>query len=245
MIKDLSHTVSSFIKAFSYIFKLRYLKYILFSGLISLLAGTLIFTGINKYSENLSNWISSFYIWDFGKNVVNSIADWLVWALLLIVAVMLFRYVVLLITAPIMSMLSESLELELTGQSKLKSLNWKEHLGSYSRGLKISFRNIFRELLLSFLILIIFSMVGLGFIAAPIIFAIQAFYAGFGNYDFLLERKFNVRDTVTFNRSHKIAVVANGAVFLGILFIPIVGIFLAPPMSVLAATVHGVDSLDL
>lgn len=242
MIKDLSTAVSSYIVALKYIFRLRYLKYLVLSGVLSFGIGSIIFGGIWKYSDNLGDWLSSFYVWEFGKSFINTLTDWAVWLILLIVAAMLFRYIVLLITAPILSMLSESLENEITNQQQAK-LSIGAHLESYSRGIKISLRNITKEILLTLSFLILGIVTGLSFIVTPIIFLVQAYYAGFGNFDFLLERKFNVSSTVSFNKNQKLALITNGAIFLFILTIPVLGLFFAPALAVIAATIQGLKKL--
>jgi CysZ protein len=81
--------------------------------------------------------------------------------------------------------------------------------------------------------------------AVPVlIFIIQAYYAGFGNFDYYLERYANVSQSKYFVSRNKGLAVGNGAVFLALLLIPIAGLFLAPALATTAATVEGIKRRD-
>ena len=65
---------------------------------------------------------------------------------------------------------------------------------------------------------------------------LQAYYAGFGNMDFFLERHYGVKGSASFVRRYNGAAFANGVIFLLILLIPVIGLVLAPFMATIAAT---------
>ena len=153
MISDITKGLASYFKSFSLLRKNGLLKYLLFSGVISLICGTLIFTTIWKLSDPIGDFLSGFYPFEIGDGLIASIAEWGSFLVLLYLAVMSYKYVVLIVTAPIMSILSEKIELNESnlGDSKLKS----NMLKSLMRGMRISLRNLSMELLLSGLVLFV------------------------------------------------------------------------------------------
>ena len=113
------------------------------------------------------------------------------------------------------------------------------------RSLRITVRNVFRELFLSIMIFFVSLFPVLGWVSSPFLFLIQGFYAGFGNYDLWAERHFTYRGTIDFVRDNKIRVSSNGMVFLLILAIPLLGAIIAPPLATAASTMHALESEDM
>ena len=72
---------------------------------------------------------------------------------------------------------------------------------------------------------------------------VQAYYAGFGNMDYTLERHFKYRESVKFIRRHRGIAIGNGLVFILFLIIPVIGVILVLPMSVTAASIKTVELL--
>ena len=109
------------------------------------------------------------------------------------------------------------------------------------RGTRIAIRNVIRELLL-ILFLTILSIFGpIGIVTSILIILIQAYYAGFGNMDFTLERRYSVQESVLFVKERRGLAIANGLVFLGLLT-TFIGIFFAPAWSTIAATLSVIDN---
>ena len=112
------------------------------------------------------------------------------------------------------------------------------------RGLRIAFHNIIRELFYMILILIVGLIPFFSPIAPFLIIGVQAYYAGFGNMDYTLERHASVKNSIRFVRANKGLALGNGLVFLGLLAIGI-GFLIAPPLAAVAATVETTKRLDL
>ena len=104
------------------------------------------------------------------------------------------------------------------------------------RGLKINLRNLAWELLLSIPFLLLSLIPVVGVLATASLFLIQAYYAGFGNMDYTLERHFSYRESINFVKAHRGFATGNGIVFMLFLLIPFVGIILVLPISVTAAS---------
>ena len=62
--------------------------------------------------------------------------------------------------------------------------------------------------------------------------------------DYTLERHFEVKESVAFVKRNRGVAIGNGIVFMGMLFIPVVGIILALPLSVTASTIETVKLIE-
>jgi CysZ protein len=219
--------------------------FLLIPGFISLLFGGLMVYGAIVLSGEISTSIGNSYPWEFGADFVRKAAGFLGAVLVWAGALFTYKYVVLILVAPFMSPLSERVERLITGrQGKNSGCSPVRAARELWRGIRISLRNIIRELLLTVLILIVSAILPfLAIFGGPLIFAVQAYFAGFGNIDFTLERHLGVRGSVRFIRNHKGLAVGNGVIFVLLLMIPVVGLFLAPGLSTVAGTIRTVEHL--
>lgn len=237
--------VKSFFKSFAAIPKYGLWRYVIASGLLSCLVAFGIFKLIWKQSDRLGDWLSSFYKWERGSDFIASASDWAIWALMFVLCLILFKYIMLILSAPIMSMVSEKIENQITG-GKTPPFSMTRTIKSLGRGIRIALRNISKELLITVLLFLLGLVPVVGLISAALIFVVQANYAGFGSCDFYMERHFSVRQSIGFIRKNRGLAIANGAIFLGLLAIPVIGFFLAPILSAIGATlaVHPKISAD-
>ena len=83
-----------------------------------------------------------------------------------------------------------------------------------------------------------------GIFSTAILFLMQAYFVGFGNLDFTLERHYSYKDSVRFVKQHRGIAIGNGIVFILFLLIPVIGIILVLPLSVTAATVETVKLIE-
>ncbi len=227
--------IKSFFKSFGAISNYGLWRYVFASGLLSGLVGFGIFKLIWNQSDRLGDWVSSFYTWERGSEFIATASDWAIWVILLVVSIIAFKYIMLIISAPIMSMVSEKIEIHGSGQ-KPSAFSIGHTISSLVRGVRIALRNITRELLLTGVLLLLGLIPVVGLVSAALIFFVQAYYAGFGNCDYYMERHFNVRESVKFMRRNRGFAFANGAIFLGLLAIPVIGFIFAPILSAISAS---------
>jgi CysZ protein len=150
------------------------------------------------------------------------------------------------LSAPFMSPVSEKIEIHLLGEeSKLSDQhrNTSFHQQLW-RGIRINVRNLLMELWLTIIILIISLIPVIGWFTSLILFFIQAYYAGFGNMDYTLERHFKYKESVSFVRKHRGIAIGNGIVFMLFLLIPVIGVILVLPLSVTAASTETIKLLS-
>ena len=74
-----------------------------------------------------------------------------------------------------------------------------------------------------------------------LIFLVQAYYAGFGNIDFFIERRFGIRESRRFVSKNKGIAIGNGAVFLTLFLVPILGAFFAPTICTISSTLSSLE----
>ena len=142
-----------------------------------------------------------------------------------------------------MSPISEKIEQHFLGTIDKKRKGLKAQTSAFARGIRLNLRNLIVEILWV-IPFFIFSFIPLiGFIFLLLIFFVQAYYAGFGNMDYTLERYFSYKESVAFVRKHRGIAIGNGIVFMLILFIPVVGIIIVLPLSVVASTVTTLKAL--
>ncbi|MFK8103359.1 MAG: EI24 domain-containing protein [Saprospiraceae bacterium] len=244
MIKGFFDGVTAYAKAFTLISEMRLWKYLIVPGFISILLGAAIFGVTFGLAGVLGAWLISWYPFDWGLEYLTNISAFIGGFILLTGGFILYKHLVMVIVSPFMSPLSQKIEAQMTGQpTKNTGFNFNQAIKDFGRGLLIAFRNIFKEFFYVLLLLLLGLLPILNFLSPILIFATQAFYAGFGNMDYTLERHFNVRNSARFVKNHRGLAIGNGTVFL-LLLMTGVGFFIAPPLATIAATVESVKRLE-
>ena len=245
MTKDILSGIKAYFGTFKIITQLRLWRYFWIPILISVLVAIIIFTTAYGLSDNIGGFFSQWWTWDWGKSTVLLFSEIFGGLLIIVFGFILYKHIVMALSAPFMSPVSEKIEAHLTGNTteKHRDTTFGEQLW---RGIRINLRNLIREILLTLPILLIglIPVIGLGLVSTLLIFLIQAYYAGFGNMDYTLERHFKYTESVDFVRKNKGIAIGNGIVFMFFLFIPVIGVILVLPLSVTAATIRTVELLN-
>ncbi|MEZ4907246.1 MAG: EI24 domain-containing protein [Saprospiraceae bacterium] len=242
---DLIKGIKDYKTAFNLIFKLKLWRYLFLVGLLSTLFGIGIIYGAYSLTGHFSESIQNIYPFEFGKEHIVIIAKILSIIITILLAILLYKYIIFIILVPFLGPMSESIEEYLTGQKVgYPFWNIKKLIRDILRGLRISTRLFVKE---TFWIIII-SVMSFIPILTPLIpiliFFIQAFYAGYGNFDWTLERFYNVNQRIEFIRNNRMLTIGNGIPFILLMSIPILGFFLAPILSVGAATISVVEKIE-
>jgi len=245
LIRELTDGFLGIPRAFELLGSRRIGKYVLFSGLFGLLVGVGLSLLLYIYFDDAGNWISSAYPFEWGRDFVGTISKWLVLLIGILLLAFSFKYIILIVLSPILSYISEVIEEELTGKSS-KPFSISRFGYEMSRSVRINTRNIFKELFYTAILFLIsmFPLPGIRLITTTAILLIQAYYMGFGNLDFLLERHLNFRQSVAFVRNYRWMAIGNGLGFLLLFAIPVIGFILAPTLSAIGATVEGLERLE-
>lgn len=242
MFSDFFDGVRSYAKAFSVISEMRLWAYAIAPALISIFLAIGIGFSAWSLSDNVGDFLISWYRWQWGSETIAAISAWLGGALVGLTGIIIFKYLVLIFASPFMSFLSEKVEKNLTGNHQKTTFNLAGAIHDIIRGLRISIRNIVREVFYSLLFLLLGLVPIVGFLSPIFLFLVQAFYAGFGNLDYTLERHFSVSKSARFVKNHRFLAIGNGTVFL-LLLMTGIGFLIAPPLATVAATLESVERL--
>jgi len=233
--------ILSYLKAVHGIGKYSLLKYFIFSGIISLFIASGV-TSISVYlGDILGDWIQSVYPWDKGSGIIGSIGDWTSGIVVFVLGLFLLKYLLLIIVSPIMSYMSESIERQMNDSYQSPKLTITNLISDLLRSLRINLLNLSKELLITLVLIIVSFFPGAAIVTTPLIFIVQAYYAGFGILDYWMERHYKVSDSFQFVKDHRLNAIGLGAVYLALLLIPIIGAVIAPVLGATAATIYGVE----
>lgn len=245
MIKNIVSGIKAYAGAFELISKLKLWRYFVIPITIS--AVTAIAIGVSAYgfSDNIGEFISRIWIWEWGKQTFATISEIFGGLLVIVIGLVLYKHIIMALSAPFMSPVSEKIEAYLLGENS--NLSHQHRNTSFQaqlwRGIRINVRNLAMELWLTIIILIVSLIPIIGWFTSLLLFFIQAYYAGFGNMDYTLERHFKYRESISFVRKNRGIAIGNGIVFMLFLLIPVIGVILVLPLSVTAASTETVKLL--
>lgn len=244
MIKHILSGIKAYFGTFKIISQLGLWRYFWIPILISVIIAVIIFTSAYGLSDNIGGFLSQWWTWDWGKQTANLISEIFGGLLIIVFGFMLYKHIVMALSAPFMSPVSEKIEAHLLGKEDVnhRDTTFTQQLW---RGIRINLRNLMMEILLTIPILLIGLIPVIGLVSTVLIFLIQAYYAGFGNMDYTLERHFKYAESLNFVRKNKGIAIGNGIVFMLFLFIPVIGVILVLPLSVTAATIRTVELITL
>ena len=244
MLKEIIIGIKAYFGAFGLISKLKFWKYFAVPMLISFVTAAAVFGMAYGLSDNIGAYISKIWIWEWGKEVFTTISNILGALTIIVIGLILFKHIIMALSAPFMSPVSEKIEAHFTGNvpHAHRSTTFMQQLW---RGIRINGRNLFMELLLTIPILLLKFIPIVNIFSTVLLFLVQAYYAGFGNMDYTLERHFKYSESLKFVRQHRGIAIGNGIVFILLLVVPVVGVILVLPLSVTAASVKTVEALEL
>ena len=245
MVKSILSSIKAYTQSFSLISKLKLWRYFFIPILISVVTASVIVFITYGWSDNVGIYISKIWKWEWGKQTFTSISTFMGGISIVIIGLILYKHIIMALSAPFMSPVSEKIEAHLSGVSlteihQHRKTSFSEQL---LRGIRINIRNLAKELLFTLPLLILSFIPVVNMFSTVLLFLIQAYYAGFGNMDYTLERHFNYKESLHFVGKHKGLAIGNGLVFMLFLLIPVLGIILVLPFSVTAATIKTVEAI--
>lgn len=245
MIKNILKGIAAYTGTYELINKLGLWKYFGVPIVISIFTAVLIGFSAWGLSDNVGAFISRIWIFKWGSETFLSISNFVGALIILAIGLILYRHIVMALSAPFMSPVSEKIEKHLYGRNRTthSHRNTTNTLQLW-RGVRINLRNLIRELVFTIPLLLLSFIPVLGLISSILLFLVQSYYAGFGNMDYTLERHYRYADSIKFVQRNRGLAIGNGIVFMLMLLIPIVGIILVLPLSVTAASTQTLRVLE-
>lgn len=242
MIQNILKGIQAYAGSFSLISKLKLWKYFFIPILISIVTAVSIGLLAYSLSDTIGTFISKIWIWEWGTEIVSAISNFIGATFIIALGLILYKHIIMALSAPFMSPVSEKIEAYLTGIDNHlhRDTSFQEQLW---RGIRINLRNLTKELLLTIPIVLIGFIPIVGMLSTVFLFLVQAYYTGFGNMDYTLERHFKYKESIQFVHKNRGIAIGNGIVFMLFLLIPVLGIILALPLSVTAASLKTVELL--
>lgn len=242
--KDFQSAIGNYGKSIRLFTELKLWRYTLLPALLGLLIGAGIIALAYYLSDNVGAYIADLWPFGFWEESIRSISNVIGGIIVGVLGFILYKHIVMALAAPFMTPISEKIEMHLTGKELDITNTPQEFIGTILRASRINLRNIIFELLITLGLLIMSLIPVLGWFSAILIFFVGAFYAGFGNMDYTLERHAGYKQSVAFVNKHRGVAVGNGTIFMLLLMIPIVGMCIALPFSTAAATINTVEKIE-
>ncbi len=228
--------------SFKLLKKLGLWKYFGIPMLISFITASAIGFLAWSLSDTIGGWIAKAWVWQWGSETFHSISNFIGGLLIVVLGFMLYKHIVLALSAPFMSVVSEKIEAHILSLPEAKSqTSFKQQLW---RGIKINIRNLMMELFYSIPVILIGFIPVIGIVSSVVLFIIQSYYAGFGNMDYTLERHFSYKESIKLVRNNSGLAIGNGILFMVMLLLPVIGIILVLPLSVTAASLTTVQLIQ-
>ncbi len=242
MLKNILKGIKAYTGTFKLLSKLGLWKYFGVPMAISFITAVLIGFAAWGLSDDLGKFISKIWFWEWGAETFRTISNFIGALLIIALGIILYRHIVMALSAPFMSPVSEKIEKHLFGTNH--SHRNTSNVEQLWRGVRINVRNLLMELLLTIPIILIGFIPVVGIISSVLLFLVQSYYAGFGNMDYTLERHYKYSESIQFVQKNRGLAIGNGMVFMLMMLIPVVGIILVLPLSVTAASMETLKVID-
>jgi len=234
MVQNIFKGIKAYASALGLISTLGLWKYFAVPVLISFIIASLIGLSAWSWSDNIANTIDLLWIWEWGADWFHGFAEILGGILIIILGLIVYKHIVMALSAPFMSPVSTAIERHFLGDKHIHRNT--SNTSQLWRGIRINVRNLTMEIFITIPLLILSLIPVLNIVTTVLLFLVQAYYAGFGNMDYTLERHYGYKESVGFVKRHKGVAIGNGIIFTIMLFIPVIGVLMVLPLSVTAAT---------
>ena len=167
--------------------------------------------------------------------VLAFLLGWTIRLLIFLVYFTIYKYLILVLLSPFLSLLSEAVDTIETG--RVFKFSWPQLARDMWRAVLINLKNFLFEIMLTFLLSMLVFVPFVGLISPFVILLVQSYFFGFALMDYSPERyRFPSRITRQWMRKNLWTVTGVGLAFYGCFLIPFVGWVIAPVWATVAGT---------
>ena len=254
-IKQLSKGISDNGVAVSFIFKNKLGWFFVVPVVLNVLlfiGGLSFISGLSDYLQGEALGVSNLDNADFlGAEILSFLLTGFIWIALKVIFFFVFAYlggyIVLILMSPILAYLSEKTEKILTGNDY--PFDIQQLMRDVVRGVLIAIRNLFAQLLVVLVVLLVGLLPIIGqittLLSPLLIVLVAAYFYGFSFTDYVNERqKLSVKASVNFMKINKGLITGNGLPFALILLIPFVGLLFSGFMAIISVVASVISVKD-
>jgi CysZ protein len=225
----------SFLEAFIIIKNGKMKKFYFLPGILNIMLLTILYN-ISKYiSFNLFSKLETLFKLSVYENVTFIIIKFAILIVAFLLYFIIYKALILIVLSPFLNYMSERTEKILVGEEF--TFSFKDNMRFIWRGIVISCKSFFKEMLGTIIILLLGLIPTLSITVPFLIFLLQSYYMGFAFMDYTLERhNYSSKESLIFLRKNWTFSIFSGAIFTTIFLIPLIGIFIAPLISCVAVT---------
>ena len=241
--KSIILTIQSLVEAFDVIKEAKLKKYYLLPGILNMFAIYFLYQISKVLSGKLYSSLEVLFKVDTYENIAFLAIKFLVLFVSFLLYFFIYKTILLIILSPFLSFISEKVETHVT--KKEFKFSFKENLHFIWRGIVVSLNSLVKEGVLTIIFLTLSIFTPLNLFTPFLIFIVQCYFIGFSFMDYALERHgFTHKEGTLFLRKNALFSIINGTIFVGILVIPIIGIFIAPLVSAVSINLGMIKLLD-
>ena len=232
MLKEIKFAFNNYFSAFKFIDQNKLKKFYFIPGIINIIL-MISFYFFSRFIGSTLVELSSNLLGGNLNSFIQFILEFIIYLTIFAIYYLIYKTLILIILSPFLSYISERTESIITG--KEFNFNLKENLYFIKRGIVVTLKSFLREFVMTCIILLLFFIPLVNTIIPVLLFIVQSYYIGFSFIDYTLERHDFERGTIIIRKNYLFFLI-NGGLFTILLFIPLVGIFIAPLVTVVATT---------
>lgn len=218
-------------KAFTLLFKGHYLIFFI-PGIVIAILFYMYTRGLESASSTLGlvehvPWIGSYL-----QSAVDTLFGWIT-----DFSFYIYQFTIITLLSPFHTLLSQRVDEHETGR-KFDD-GWQKFFNDILRTLGVAVLGGLMYFFINFIWWIFAWILGLGFLSPFISAAVIGFFTGFNSYDYSLERyDISVGKSWGYAFSHPLQMMLTGGLFTALLYIPFVGVVIAPVLLTMVGTLN-------
>ena len=232
MLKEINFTFNNYMKAFKFIGQNKLKKFYFIPGIINII----LITSFYFLSKFIGGALVEFASNLLGGNLnsfIQFILKFIIYLTIFAIYYLIYKTLILIVLSPFLSYISERTESIIT--EKTFNFSLKDNLYFIKRGIIVTLKSFLREFVMTCIILLLFFIPIVNTAIPILLFIVQSYYIGFSFIDYTLER-YDFETGTNLIRQNYIFFLINGGLFTILLFIPLIGIFIAPLVTAVATT---------